>query len=395
MKRKRYTHEQIISILKEHEAGQPVGELARRYGVVENTIYRWKSKYGGMEVSDAKWLRELEQENARLKKLLAEAELDKAALKELVRGNMVTVAQRRAAVDHLTDRRYSQRRACRLVGLPRSVAWYRLKGRDDAPLRDRLKVLAERYPRYGYLTLHEMLRQEGRVINRQRTYHSGAARATPPSFFMQAKVAPKAGLKQVRQPVKLRTLREGVVFSADPLAQPVARASDGLSRCPPLVFELSPPILDFQIRDTAKLTCVVRDQGRTERSGMRCNQQIVLADGTTDALKFGPDQSIVLICRLVERYRFDCRQDGGELLSQTRRAATRCPVMQFGGHNNADAEGALLQRDHATCNVAIWLANQIGHDIRIQHVTQVRHARANFPGRKAGRRWAGSVLPEA
>ena len=83
---------------------------------------------------------------------------------------MVTVAQRRAAVDHLTDRRYSQRRACRLVGLPRSVAWYRLKGRDDAQLRDRLKVLAERYPRYGYLTLHEMLKREGRVINRKRTY---------------------------------------------------------------------------------------------------------------------------------------------------------------------------------------------------------------------------------
>ena len=66
MKRKRYTHEQIISILKEHEAGQSASELARRYGVVENTIYRWKSKYGGMEISDAKRLRELERENARL-----------------------------------------------------------------------------------------------------------------------------------------------------------------------------------------------------------------------------------------------------------------------------------------------------------------------------------------
>ena len=60
MKRKRYTHEQIISILKEHEAGRPVGELARQYGVVENTINRWKSKCGGMEVSDAKRLREFE-----------------------------------------------------------------------------------------------------------------------------------------------------------------------------------------------------------------------------------------------------------------------------------------------------------------------------------------------
>lgn len=86
MKRKRYTEEQIIAILKEHEAGASVPQLARRHGVSENTIFRWKSKFGGMEVSEAKRLRELEQENARLKKLLAEAELDKAALKELVRG---------------------------------------------------------------------------------------------------------------------------------------------------------------------------------------------------------------------------------------------------------------------------------------------------------------------
>jgi len=86
MKRKRYSEEKIISILKEHEAGASVPDLSRRHGVVENTIYRWKSKYGGMEVSEAKKLRQLEAENAKLKKLLAEAELDKAALKELVEG---------------------------------------------------------------------------------------------------------------------------------------------------------------------------------------------------------------------------------------------------------------------------------------------------------------------
>jgi len=86
MKRKRYTEEQIISILKEHEAGASVPDLSRRHGVVENTIYRWKSKFGGMEVSEAKRLRELEMENLKLKRLLGEAELDKAALKELVSG---------------------------------------------------------------------------------------------------------------------------------------------------------------------------------------------------------------------------------------------------------------------------------------------------------------------
>lgn len=83
---------------------------------------------------------------------------------------MVTAAQRRRAVEHLKSRRYSERRACRLVGFSRSAAWYRPKGRDDAALRQRLKVLAERYPRYGYPTLHDMLKTEGYVINRKRTY---------------------------------------------------------------------------------------------------------------------------------------------------------------------------------------------------------------------------------
>ena len=86
MKRKRYSEEQIIAILKEHETGASVPDLSRRYGIAENTLYRWKSKFSGMEVSDAKRLRELEAENLKLKRLLAEAELDKAALKELVSG---------------------------------------------------------------------------------------------------------------------------------------------------------------------------------------------------------------------------------------------------------------------------------------------------------------------
>jgi putative transposase len=84
MKAKRYTEEQIIGILKEHEAGMKVADLVRRHGVSEQSFYRWKSKYGGLEVSDARRLRELERENARLKRLLAEAELDKAMLKDIV-----------------------------------------------------------------------------------------------------------------------------------------------------------------------------------------------------------------------------------------------------------------------------------------------------------------------
>lgn len=82
----------------------------------------------------------------------------------------MTAAQRRRAVEYLKSRRFSERRACRLADFSRSAAWYRLKGHDDSPLRSRLKALAERYPRYGYPTLHDMLKTEGCVVNRKRTY---------------------------------------------------------------------------------------------------------------------------------------------------------------------------------------------------------------------------------
>jgi putative transposase len=84
MKRSRYTEEQIIGILKKQEAGVPVTELCRKHGMSDATFYNWKSKYGGLEVSEAKRLRALEAENAKLKRLLADAMLDNAALKDLL-----------------------------------------------------------------------------------------------------------------------------------------------------------------------------------------------------------------------------------------------------------------------------------------------------------------------
>ena len=84
MKGKRYTEEQIICILKEHEAGVPAQDVIRKHGIANGTFYRWKSKFGGMEVSEAKRLRELEAENARLKKLLAETMLEKTALEDVL-----------------------------------------------------------------------------------------------------------------------------------------------------------------------------------------------------------------------------------------------------------------------------------------------------------------------
>ena len=84
MKRSKFTEEQIIGILREHEAGAKTAELARKHGISEATLYNWKAKYGGLEVSEAKRLRALEDENAKLKRLLADAMLDNAGLKDLL-----------------------------------------------------------------------------------------------------------------------------------------------------------------------------------------------------------------------------------------------------------------------------------------------------------------------
>lgn len=87
MKRSRFSEEQIIGILKEHQAGVSAADLCRKYGISDATFYKWRSKFGGMEVSDARKLKALEDENRKLKKLLAESMLDVSTLKELLGKN--------------------------------------------------------------------------------------------------------------------------------------------------------------------------------------------------------------------------------------------------------------------------------------------------------------------
>lgn len=87
MKRSRFSEEQIIGILKAHQAGAKAVDLCRKHGISDATFYKWRSKYGGMEVSDARKLKTLEAENAKLKKLLAEQMMDVATLKEMLAKN--------------------------------------------------------------------------------------------------------------------------------------------------------------------------------------------------------------------------------------------------------------------------------------------------------------------
>ncbi|MGJ5150261.1 IS3 family transposase [Bradyrhizobium sp. HKCCYLR1023] len=162
MKRKRFTEEQIIAVLKEHEAGAKTADLARKHGISEATFYNWKAKFGGMDVSEAKRLKALEDENAKLKKLLAEQMLDAAALRELLSKKLVRPAAKRAAAAHLQAKLgLSERRACSIVGADRTMVRYRSRRPPDTALRGRLRELASERRRFGYRRLFILLRREG------------------------------------------------------------------------------------------------------------------------------------------------------------------------------------------------------------------------------------------
>ena len=87
MRRGRFTEDQIIGVLREHEAGVKTAELCRKHGISDATFYKWRSRFGGMEISDARKLKALEDENRKLKKLLAETMLDASTLKEMLAKN--------------------------------------------------------------------------------------------------------------------------------------------------------------------------------------------------------------------------------------------------------------------------------------------------------------------
>ncbi|UWU19289.1 IS3 family transposase (plasmid) [Rhizobium sullae] len=171
MKKQRFTEEQIIGVLKEQEAGAKVADLCRKHGLSEATFYNWKAKYGGMEVSEAKRLKALEDENARLKKLLAEQMLDAAALRELLGKKMVGPAAQRDAVTHLKAvMGLSERRACQIISADRKTIRYRSSRPPEVDLRAKLRDLANERRRFGYRRLFVLLRRDGEPSGVNRIY---------------------------------------------------------------------------------------------------------------------------------------------------------------------------------------------------------------------------------
>jgi putative transposase len=175
MKRKRHTPEQIIRKLRTAEKllnqDQSVADVGRTLEVSAPTYHRWQQLYGSMKATEAKRLKAVEQENARLKRLLADAELDKARLKELAEGNFCVRNIAAGLLMVLQDRfRVSQRRACQLAGQNRNTQRrpVRLAADEEQKLRRRIRELARRHVRWGRRLVYRRLRHEGWSVNQKR-----------------------------------------------------------------------------------------------------------------------------------------------------------------------------------------------------------------------------------
>ncbi|MCB1641657.1 MAG: IS3 family transposase, partial [Xanthomonadales bacterium] len=174
MARKRYTPEQIIGMLREAEVrlsqGEKVGAISRSLGISEQSYYRWRREYGGLKVSQARRLKDLEKENQRLRKAVSDLTLDALILKEGCRGKVLSPSRRRLAINHVQEALgVSQRRTCKVVGQHRSTQRkLPTPPADEKPLTSAIIRLAQQYGRYGYRRITALLRNEGWVVNVKR-----------------------------------------------------------------------------------------------------------------------------------------------------------------------------------------------------------------------------------
>ncbi len=170
MKRARFTEDQIIGVLKEHEAGAKTADLARKHCVSEATLYNWKAKYGGMDVTEAKRLRQLEDENAKLKKLWPSRCWTPPRSASSCQKNGRPAAKREGVAHLQAVMGLSERRACSTVNADRKMIRYRSCRPPDTELRTHLRDLAPERKRFGYRRLFVLLRQEGEPSGINRIY---------------------------------------------------------------------------------------------------------------------------------------------------------------------------------------------------------------------------------
>ena len=170
MKRKRFSVEQITGILKQAELGTPIADLLRQHGVSEQSYYRWKKLYGGMEPSEARELRMLRDENTKLKKLVADLSLDKVMLQDVLQKS--SEARQEARDRELLDGQIRGRQSQGLPVRPAAAVGVFIRKRMDPliQLRQRVRELAHSRVRFGYRRIYMLQKREGWDVGKDRFY---------------------------------------------------------------------------------------------------------------------------------------------------------------------------------------------------------------------------------
>ena len=174
MAKRKYSPEQIINKLRAIELsiaqGDTVEQSCRKAAINVQTYYRWRSRYGGMTIAEAKENKRLREENKRLKHAVADLTLDNQVLKEAASGNLVSPERRRKCVDHVRAIfKVSERRACRVLGQSRRTQRYIPKpDPEEDNLTAEIRMLSLKHPRYGYKRITALLKRSGWKLNRKR-----------------------------------------------------------------------------------------------------------------------------------------------------------------------------------------------------------------------------------
>ncbi len=162
MKKSRYTEEQIAFALKQAETGTPVAEVIRRMGVSEQTFYRWKKVYGGLGIGELRRVKQLEDENRKLKQLVADLSLDKHILQDIFVKKALTPGRWRELVAHVqATHGVSERRSCLALGVDRSSVRYVSHLPGQSALMLRIRDLAATQTRYGYFMIQHHAHRTG------------------------------------------------------------------------------------------------------------------------------------------------------------------------------------------------------------------------------------------
>ncbi|MGC1299717.1 MAG: IS3 family transposase [Alloacidobacterium sp.] len=173
MPKKTFTPEQIVGKLRQIEVlmsqGKTVPLACKDAGIVDQTYYRWRREYGGLQLEQAKKLKDLQKENAQLKRALATLTLEKQVLKDIAGGKLLSPLRRRIAVQHARDKGMSERHACRLVGQWRTAQRYQpTQSEDEDRLTQSILALASKYGRFGYRRITALLKLAGWQVGKDR-----------------------------------------------------------------------------------------------------------------------------------------------------------------------------------------------------------------------------------